>query len=150
MPDKRYKRGCGRRCLKCWQNKMKHGCKLSGDVRTKNYNVCGDKKKHCYRKKRNYIFNTWGCNDIYKSYIIDRIEGLDSYDMIHEPVITNKNKSNIIHLDDLYLDFMYWYYINNSELPKMNKQTIIEGITYYISKVQMKRKIIYNVKFIEA
>ena len=45
---------------------------------------------------------------------------------------------------------MYWYYINNSELPKMNKQTIIEGITYYISKVQMKRKIIYNVKFIEA
>lgn len=26
MPDKRYKRGCGRRCLCCWQNKLKHGC----------------------------------------------------------------------------------------------------------------------------
>ena len=58
-------------------------------------------------------------------------------------------KSNIIHLDDLYLDFMYWYYINNSELPKMNKQTIITAITYYIPKVQMRRKIIYNVKFLD-
>lgn len=30
MPDKRYKRGDGRRCLGCWINKMKHGNKLKG------------------------------------------------------------------------------------------------------------------------
>lgn len=28
MPDKRYKRGCGRECLRCWRNKLKHGNKL--------------------------------------------------------------------------------------------------------------------------
>lgn len=28
MPDKRYRKGCGSGCLRCWQNKMKHGNKL--------------------------------------------------------------------------------------------------------------------------
>lgn len=25
MPDKRYKRGCGPECIKCWVNRLKHG-----------------------------------------------------------------------------------------------------------------------------
>lgn len=25
MPEKRYKRGCGRECLRCWQNNLIHG-----------------------------------------------------------------------------------------------------------------------------
>lgn len=25
MPDKRYKPGCGRECLRCWRNRLKHG-----------------------------------------------------------------------------------------------------------------------------
>jgi len=25
MPDKRYKKGCGPECLRCWRNKLKHG-----------------------------------------------------------------------------------------------------------------------------
>lgn len=25
MPDKYHKQGCGRTCLRCWENKLKHG-----------------------------------------------------------------------------------------------------------------------------
>ena len=28
MPDKRYKRKDGKRCLRCWRNRLKHGNKL--------------------------------------------------------------------------------------------------------------------------
>ena len=28
MPDKRYKRACGKNCVKCSMNKLKHGNKL--------------------------------------------------------------------------------------------------------------------------
>ena len=28
MPEKRYKRGDGKRCLRCWRNRIKHGNKL--------------------------------------------------------------------------------------------------------------------------
>ncbi len=27
MPDKRYTRGCGTTCLRCWRNRLKHGNK---------------------------------------------------------------------------------------------------------------------------
>lgn len=26
MPEKRYHRGCGGECLRCWRNRLKHGC----------------------------------------------------------------------------------------------------------------------------
>lgn len=33
MPDKNYKRGCGKSCLRCWQNKLKHANPhVSGDT----------------------------------------------------------------------------------------------------------------------
>ena len=28
MPDKSYKHNCGKRCLRCWRNKLKHANKL--------------------------------------------------------------------------------------------------------------------------
>ena len=28
MPDKNYKKGCGKSCIRCWKNKLKHGNKL--------------------------------------------------------------------------------------------------------------------------
>lgn len=30
MPDKNYKRGCGKGCLRCWRNKMNHANKVKG------------------------------------------------------------------------------------------------------------------------
>jgi hypothetical protein len=29
MPEKRMKKGCGKRCTLCWQNKLKHSAKAS-------------------------------------------------------------------------------------------------------------------------
>ena len=28
MPEKRYVRGCGKSCIRCWVNNLKHGNKL--------------------------------------------------------------------------------------------------------------------------
>lgn len=28
MPDKRYTKGCGKKCIRCWMNRLNHGSKL--------------------------------------------------------------------------------------------------------------------------
>ena len=28
MPDKRYVKGCGKGCIRCWYNRLNHGSKL--------------------------------------------------------------------------------------------------------------------------
>lgn len=28
MPDKRYSKGCGKKCIRCWENRLNHGNKL--------------------------------------------------------------------------------------------------------------------------
>ena len=28
MPEKRYVKGCGKSCVRCWQNRLQHGSKL--------------------------------------------------------------------------------------------------------------------------
>lgn len=38
MPDKRIRKGCGKSCLRCWQNHLKHANKLK-HVRTKAIDV---------------------------------------------------------------------------------------------------------------
>ena len=29
MPERRYHRGCGKGCVRCWQNRLKHSNKVS-------------------------------------------------------------------------------------------------------------------------
>jgi hypothetical protein len=36
MPDKNYKPGCGKTCVRCWRNKLKHGSKQAKAYLTKN------------------------------------------------------------------------------------------------------------------
>lgn len=145
MPDKIYKKGCGRSCLRCWQNKLKFGSKLGGDVRTKDYNVYRD------RKDSNDTYeNMEDCDDtMYESYIMDRIKGLNLDETFESSTkIKINNKMGVIHLDDLYLDFIDWYNMNNPNPIKIKKKIILQNMINYIPREQMRGKIIYNVAFI--
>lgn len=40
MPDKRYTKGCGKKCIRCWRNRLNHGSKmhtLNGYIKKKHY-----------------------------------------------------------------------------------------------------------------
>ena len=39
MPDKRYAKGCGKKCIKCWLNRLNHGSKLKIKRFPKAYNM---------------------------------------------------------------------------------------------------------------
>jgi hypothetical protein len=49
MPEKRYKKGCGGKCLGCWLNNMRHGCPEAKKYLQKHpeleFEVIGDERK---------------------------------------------------------------------------------------------------------
>jgi hypothetical protein len=43
MPERRKGRGCGKGCLRCWQNQQKHGARKKQSKRTTDYTVIGER-----------------------------------------------------------------------------------------------------------
>ncbi len=51
MPEKRYKKGCGPSCIKCWVNNLKHGNKEVKEYLKKHPELNNFEVKHAQPKK---------------------------------------------------------------------------------------------------
>ncbi len=52
MPDKRYVKGCGKGCVRCWYNRLNHGSKLKKKMFPKHFEIEDEEKK-----EKNYNSN---------------------------------------------------------------------------------------------
>ena len=75
MPDKRYVKGCGKGCIRCWHNRLNHGSKL---------------KKKMFPK--HFEFDDEENNE--KNYGSDMEEFIDKY------IINNYTPERMVEIDD--------------------------------------------------
>lgn len=55
MPDKNYKTGCGKECVRCWRNKLKHANPETKKFLKKSQHTLGmENETHCVQ---NYVEN---------------------------------------------------------------------------------------------
>jgi len=108
MPDKNYKRGCGKNCLRCWRNKLKHANKVKNKpFQDQDYTITG---------KYDSLDNCDHDDNIYKKYFNERI------------VISDKS----IYINDIYDDFREWYLLNKFNKTVPNKKTFVCNIKEFL------------------
>ena len=108
MPDKNYKRGCGKNCLRCWRNKLKHANKVKNKpFQDQDYTITG---------KYDSLDNCDHDDNIYKKYFNERI------------VISDKS----IYINDIYDDFREWYLLNKFNKTVPNKKTFVCNIKKFL------------------
>jgi hypothetical protein len=138
MPEKIRSRGCGKRCIRCWKNYIKHGNKL--------------KKSHknlCKVSKDNQNVE----NDLVPSNDIT-----DNYTEYFNLCIRINNKGyrfdwrtlNIFKLcvpiNDIYEDYIYWLSVNKNLYVK--KKEFIKQLCKHFPKYITKHKKYCHVEFI--
>lgn len=122
MPDKRYKKGCGKSCVRCWINKLEHGNKL--------------KKKNFPKKFKEVeeIINEVYENDLeefYCKYIIeDYINKIQKIDKISKKVSKSIYNKNLIN--DLIESYKSWIFTyKKKNIKKINSNRFINELKYY-------------------
>ena len=106
MPEKLRSRGCGKRCIRCWKNYIKHGNKLKKSHK----NLCKVSKDN--QNVENDLIPSNDVNDNYTEYFNLCIR------------INNKGYRfdwrtlNIFKLcvpiNDIYEDYIYWLSVNKN------------------------------------
>jgi len=115
MPDKR---SCSKRCIRCWQNRLKHANK---NTKNKSLSV-------------NYNYEFLECEeleDIYSRYIADCLDVSEMKEFGWNCDFSdNKTESNISSL--MYSNYKYWLRINNISGKLRSKKQVITGIKYQL------------------
>ena len=114
MPDKRK---CAKRCIRCWQNRLKHANK-----NTKHKSLEVDYKEDDLELKR---------EDIYFRYIADCL------DISGLKILQNKSRSSDDETDGnissmVYSNYKHWLSIKNISENLRSKKIVISGIKYQL------------------
>lgn len=108
MPDKRYVKGCGKTCTRCWRNRLNHGSRL---------------KKKCFPK----FFDSDEKED--KQYATNMEEFLDKYVEIDTNNIENDyNKDNRELLNLLTQKYNNWLSKEKNITKKIKTERVIKLI----------------------
>lgn len=111
MPDKRYVKGCGKSCTRCWRNRLNHGSKL---------------KKKCFPKFFDFDENKE------KKYATNMEEFLDKYVEIDTNNIENDNndynKDNRELLNLLTQKYNNWLCKDKNITKKIKPERVIKLI----------------------
>ncbi len=84
MPDKRYVKGCGKGCVRCWYNRLNHGSKLKKKMFPKFFEIEDEEKKE-------------------KNYNSNMEEFIDKY------IISNYTRKRMAEIDDDQEINYNWY-----------------------------------------
>ena len=132
MPEKRRVKGCGKSCIRCWANNLKHGNKL--------------KKKQF--PKQNVWYTKSELNDDSKKeniivYEFSNIkEYIDNYIVIdpYQFKIVNKINLNIV-----YDDYKYWL-SKNKKIKAVSFKKFKNECRKYIDNDHIKNEYLINVE----
>jgi len=123
MPEKRRVRGCGKSCVSCWKNNLKHGNKLKKKQfpkQNKWYADESDTDSDSDSKQENpHTYNNY-LEEFYNKYIIS--SDIHTHKQISE--VNNNNITCRVHNDELerYTYNMYTEWLS-SEKKNNNKLT---------------------------
>jgi len=84
MPDKRYVKGCGKGCVRCWRNRLNHGSNLKKKMFPKHFEIEDEEKKE-------------------KNYNSNMEEFIDKY------IISNYTRKRMVEIDNDYEINYKWY-----------------------------------------
>jgi hypothetical protein len=84
MPDKRYVKGCGKGCTRCWYNRLNHGSKLKKKMFPKHFEFDDEEKNE-------------------QKYNSDMEEFIDKY------IISNYTRKRMSEIDNDYETNYKWY-----------------------------------------
>ena len=78
MPDKRYVKGCGKSCVRCWVNRQNHGSRLKKKFFPKHFEEYEDESE----EEKVYIstFEEFMDKFIINNYSADKIKEIDESD----------------------------------------------------------------------
>ena len=65
MPDKKYAKGCGKSCIKCWENRINHGSKLKRKMFPKMFMCENEYQEEYETKPKVYLSNIHEFQDKY-------------------------------------------------------------------------------------
>ena len=115
MPDKR---SCSKRCIRCWQNRLKHANK---NTKNKSLSV-------------NYNYEFLECEeleDIYSRYIADCLDVSEMKESSWNGEFSDdETESNISSL--VYTNYKYWLNVKNISGKLRSKKQVISGIKYQL------------------
>ena len=118
MPEKRYERGCGNQCVRCWRNKLKHGNKLKKKQFPKQNIWHSDESVTILKQEDPDIYNNT-FEEFYDKYIVS------NYTDEQMREVDKRDKRNITymeHKNDLERYTYDMYHIWLSEEKKNNNR----------------------------
>ena len=91
MPDKRYVKGCGKSCIRCWVNRQNHGSKLKKKFFPKKFEENEEEKVYIS------TFEEFMDKFIINNYSADKIKEIDESDFdateFNEKLISDTTKA---------------------------------------------------------
>lgn len=85
MPDKRYVKGCGKSCIRCWVNRQNHGNKLKKKLFPKKFEDEKEDEEKVYISVLEEFLDKF----VISNYTMERIEEIDNLEL--DPVEHNCN-----------------------------------------------------------
>jgi hypothetical protein len=131
MPDKRYKKGCGKNCVKCWINKLEHGNKLKKKNFPKKFKEEEEINNEVYENDLEEFYSKY----IIRGYNFNKMEKIDK--IIKQVSKTIYNKNLINNLIESYKSWLFTY--KNKKIKKINSNRFINDLKYY-DKNRLNRK----------
>jgi hypothetical protein len=122
MPEKRRCRGCGKNCIRCWRNNLKHGNKLK---------IKKFKKQNVW-----YKINEWDIEDNKNDRSICNFTNIEEYfnnKIIIENNLIFLNDINKIKMDLLLENYNYWL-SDTKKIKPIKKKTFLKHILSEIKK----------------
>jgi len=92
MPDKRYVKGCGKGCTRCWYNRLIHGSKLKKKMFPKHFEIDNEENEENEEKKYNSDMEEFIDKYIICNYTHERMAEIDddqeiNYKLYNEDLI---------------------------------------------------------------
>jgi hypothetical protein len=107
MPDKRYVKGCGKSCVRCWNNRLKHGSKLKKKCFPNHFKDDNEEKKEKEEKKYSCVMEEFIDKYIISNYTRKRMNEIDD-----EPEIDYKLYNEDL-IKETVLSYNTWIFKEN-------------------------------------
>ena len=143
MPDKRYTRGCGKSCTRCWINRLNHGSKLKKKCFPKMFEDSDEEEiepeEVNIEEKIDEFFNKF--IDITYTYTYTSNKIIDKNNI-------NQTEENINLLDIIVESYNHWIYEEMKITTRLKHNAILNKLKKIYKDTPRYKKSIYDNMYI--
>ena len=129
MPDKRYVKGCGKGCSRCWYNRLNHGSKLKKKMFPKHFEIDNEENEE---KKYNSDMEEFIDKYIINNYTHERMAEIDDDQEI------NYKLYNEDLIEDTVLSYNAWVMANKDKVIQIKQKDLIKLMKRYTRNSHFK------------